>query len=307
MANFITDVARELSKSQETLVDNLTEQTPLMDLIPFEKTTHGLSHAYESLEDVTEGSFIDIDGDVPDVGIEKALKKTDLSVLAGKDTAGIDKVNSYGGHAAYIEKRLPTVLRHTGMKVDAEFYYNVFQQTAIDVGNAQQPAVPSTGSQGYSMTAIRFESGVCTGLYDAGGFGNGKNLVEAGKIGSEADPLWVGNQPKLGYHIRGYLGALVASSKNVATVVNIDIANIGADSTMPGIIDEMLLQVRSGMGNTVIVMHPRLKNKLHAFKGDKLQINVNDPDYKRAIDLWEGVPIIGNYNLLEGTEGLVTI
>jgi hypothetical protein len=272
--------------------------------MPFEPTTHGLSHNYEDLEEITGASFADIDGDVAAVGVESALLTKDLSILSGLDEAGIDKIGKYGGLDKYIARRAPHVLRQTGMDLETAFIYNLFRQTAIDAGNIQEPATESTGDTGYSMVAIRFQSGVCTGLYDPDGYGSGKLLdmekVEGGK------PYYkdtaTGRQKVQGWDLRGYTGALVASTRNVAAIVNINVANIGSDTTMPDIIDEMLLQAQSDRGQTVIVCHPRVKNKLHAFKGDKLQLNVEDKAFSRRIDLWEGVPIISTFNMLAGTE-----
>jgi hypothetical protein len=305
MATTITDVARELSKKQETLVNSLVENSPLLAILPFEEATHHLFHAYEDVQEITAGDFIDIDGDVPDVGIESALLRTDLSIIAGKDIAGIDKVNQYGGLSKYTEKRMPSVIESTGMKTDRTLYYNLFRQNAIDYGNVQEFATPSTGSTGYSITAIRFQRGVCTGLFDPTGFGDGKILDT--KFINKGEEFLDGDKFVQGWHLRGYTGGLVASSKNVAAIVNIDIDEVGTDTTVPDIIDEMLLQCRSGMGDTVLVMHPRVKNKLRAFKGEKLQINVAEKSFSRNIDVWEGVPIIEDYNLLEGTEALVAL
>jgi hypothetical protein len=305
MATTITDVARELSKKQETLVDSLVEGAPLLEIIPFEESTHRLFHSYEDVSEVTAGDFIDIDGDIPDVGIESALKRQDLSVIAGKDLAGIDKISMYGGLERYTEKRMPSVIKHTGMKTEQSMYYNLFRQNAIDFGNTQEFATPVTGNTGYSITAIRFESGICTGLYDPDGYGNGK-ILDTEFLGRN-EKLLDNNQLKQGWHLRGYTGGLVASPKNVATIVNIDIDEIVGDTTVPDIIDEMLLQCRSGAGNTVLVMHPRVKSKLRSFKGEKLQINVAEQAFSRNIDVWEGVPIIESYNLKEGTETLVVL
>lgn len=309
MAATITEIARELAvrngNTQDVVVDSLTEETPFLEIMPFEPTTHGLSHAYENVEEITGASFADIDADVADVGVESALLSQDLSILSGKDEAGVDKIKKYGGLDRYIERRMPYVLAKTGMDLEQAFIYNLFRQKAIDFGNIQEPATPSTGNTGYSLVVIRFQRGVCTGLWDPDGFGNGK-LLDMEKI-QGGDAYYVGNKKVQGWDLRGYTGALVASSKNVSAIVNINIANIGSDTTMPDLIDEALLQAQSERGNTIILVHPRLKNKLHAFKGDKLQISVVEDGYSRRIDMWEGVPIISTYNMLAGTETDVTV
>lgn len=313
MATTITEIARELSvrngNTQDVVVDSLTEETPFLSIMPFEPTTHGLSHNYENIEEITGASFADIDGDVSSVGVESALLSKDLSILSGLDEAGVDKIKKYGGLDRYIQRRAPHVLAKTGMDLEKAFIYNLFRQNAIDFGNIQEPATPSTGGTGYSLVVVRFQRGVCTGLYDQDGYGNGK-LIEMEKVeGGNAyyKDTATGRQKVQGWDLRGYTGALVASAKNVSAIVNINIANIGSDTTMPDLIDEALLQAQSERGNTIILMHPRLKNKLHAFKGDKLQINVAEEGFKRRIDMWEGVPIVSTYNMLAGTEADVTV
>lgn len=309
MATTITEIARELSTTQEVIVDSLTEETPFLEIMPFEPTTHGLSHNYENIEEITGATFTDIDGEVSEVGVESALLTKDLSILSGLDEAGVDKVQKYGGIDAYIAKKAPYVLAQTGMDLEAAFIYNLFRQAAIDAGNIQEPATPSTGNTGYSLVVVRFQRGVCTGLYDQTGFGNGK-LIEMNKV-ENGEPYYIGaagsRRKVQGWDLRGYTGALVASTKNVSAIVNINISNIASDTTMPDLIDEALLQAQSERGNTVILCHPRLKNKLHAFKGEKLQINIADDNFRRRIDLWEGVPIIATYNMLAGTEADVTV
>lgn len=314
MATTIAEIARELAvrngNTQDVVVDSLTEETPVLDIMPFEASTHGLSHSYENVEEITGATFADIDGDVSTVSVESALLSQDLSILSGLDEAGVDKIKKYGGINRYMERRAPFVLRQTGMDLERAFIYDLFRQRAIDAGNIQEPATPSTGDTGYSMVAIRFQRGVCTGLFDPDGFGNGRliemSLVENGNPYYK-DSATGGRQKVQGWDLRGYTGALVASTKNVAAIVNINIANIGSDTTVPDLIDEMLLQAQSERGNTIIVMHPRLKNKLHAFKGDKLQINVAETGFSRRIDLWEGVPIVATYNMDAGTETDVVV
>jgi len=303
MSTTITEVANELSKSQKKIVDALTEQAPLLGIMPFESSTHRLFHSYEKLTEVTGATFGDIDAAPSTVGIESGIYRQDLSVLSGIETAGIDAVSLLGGMNAWMAKRLPLVLKKTGANVENDFYYNLFRQSAIDNGNVQQ----GTGTTGscYSMTVIRFEEGTCTGLYDPEGYGDGKLLYTEKLNGGAVYPN-ASNQLVHGYHLRGYTGGLVADNRHTASIVNVKLVDVD-DSGFDQKIDDMIIQARADMGNSVIVMHPTLKSRLNYWKASKLQLGVNDNNFNRTLDAWEGVPILTSYNLSAGAEADVVL
>ena len=56
----ISEIAIEYAKKQPKQIDYITENSPIIDSIPYFPTTHGLRHAYEVLEDIKGGSFVDM-------------------------------------------------------------------------------------------------------------------------------------------------------------------------------------------------------------------------------------------------------
>lgn len=78
----------------------------------------------------------------------------------------------------YFADRTRPVLKVTGANTERIIVYDNLRQYAIDrfrTGDTTRTVYDAggTGSANYSIIAVRFEEGVCSGLYNPQGFGGG--------------------------------------------------------------------------------------------------------------------------------------
>ena len=91
MANTLKEIAVALSQKQEHFVDYLTNESPILDNMRFEPSTHGLWNAYEEVSKIDGAGFVDINQPLPEMEVDSSLKKIDLSILGGEIFVPEDK------------------------------------------------------------------------------------------------------------------------------------------------------------------------------------------------------------------------
>ncbi|MBP2290723.1 major capsid protein [Azospirillum rugosum] len=304
-------IALEYSKKQPKQIDHLTEETPILDLVPFSASTHDMWHVAEELTNADAMGFVAMDAPLPAVNSNTKLIRFDLAKMGGQMTVAEDKARQYGGKEKYFADRSGPVLKNTGMNTERVIVYDNLRQYAIDQfrSGATTKTVydaGGTGSTNYSIIAVRFEEGVCSGLYNPKGFGNGTMF--------DTTPINGGNLYDIGGGVLGYgvrmksdLGFQLTGVRNVGTILNIDFAanKVPTDSQ----IDDLLADVRAtGSGRTMLLMHQRVKNWMgRAFKKERIQMRPEDKNITRQVDAWDGVPLLTSYNLYDGTEGRVVL
>lgn len=303
MANGLT--LKELSvlyaKKQPKMVDEITEETPILAMIPFEEASHGLWNMYEEVTDITGAGFVEIDAPLPDIGMESDLKKLDLSIMGGKMEVGEDKAKLFGGKEKYFAKKMPKILKQSGVDTEVAILYNNIRKYCVD-HNLLKDAGGSLNTC-YSILVVRFESGVTTGLYSPEGFKQGAMLhtmpINGGSLYVRAsDSVLV-----YGLRIKGYFGFQIASLKTLHAIVNIYSGNIPTKTQM----DDAIAEVRGNPGNTYLFMHHKCRNLLYDYKDSALNMGPKQKDYDREVDKWNGIPIICSYNFLDGTEEAITV
>jgi hypothetical protein len=301
MANGLT--LKELSvlyaKKQPKMVDDILEETPILEMIPFEEASHGLWNMYEEVIDITGAGFVEIDAPLPPIGMMSDLKKLDLAIMGGLMEVGEDKAKLFGGKEKYFGKKMPKILSQSGVDTEVAFLYNHIRKFCIDNGLYTD----STGTEDtcYSILVVRFESGVTTGIYSPEGFKQGAMLhtfpINGGNLYLDSNGVLV-----YGLRIKGYFGFQIASPKTVHAIVNIYAGKIPTEAQ----IDNAIAEVRGRPGNTYMFMHHKCRNLLYGYKEDALQMGTKDKDMDRQIDKWNGIPIICSYNFLDGTEEAVS-
>lgn len=307
MAETLREIALMHSKKQPKQIDYLTESSPILESVTYEKSTHGLKHAYEVLDEVVGGSFVDIDAPLPTVDATSNLKWAELSILGGKHKAGQDKVRQFGGMAAYLAKKTPKILRKTGQTAETALIYNILQAYAKDRGKLVSAEDAPSGSKYYSILAVRWQDGEMTGLYDPKGFAPGAIVdvepIAGGNVYEDPDTKIL----VYGAYFKSYFGFLPANPNNIAGIVNIDKGEAAPD-TLDEQIDEMLASCRAGDGGrTVVYMHRNMLTKLFKFKKEKLQMTTGETNIDRQIASWNGVPIVTSYNFKDGTEDAISL
>jgi hypothetical protein len=109
-------------------------------------------------------------------------------------------------------------------------------------------------------------------------------------------------------------GLQLADPQNIGALVNIEPkANATDPDKIDGLptamqIDDRLAACRASIGNTYIYCHPALLGKL-AIKYQLVQRQIgNDATgVKYAIYDWNGIPLVGSYNVNWGSEAVISL
>lgn len=301
MSSTLKELSDLYAKKQPKQVDALTEEAPILAMMPFEAASHGLWNAYEEIASVTGASFVDIDTALPTVGTESNVKKFDLSIMGGQMVCAEDKAKMFGGASAYFAMKLPAVLRASGSSAEYAILYNTFRQYALDNDQVLEPD-SATGDDNFSILAVRFSAGETTGLYSPDGFEQGAMLNSSAINGGNLYDIGSGI---LGYGVRlkGYFGVQVANPKTVAAIVNMKSTKIPTAIQ----IDDLIAMVRGTPANTYLFMHPRALSLIASLKNSYMTMGPLDTNVNRIVASWNGIRVVTSYNFANGTEVDVTI
>lgn len=320
------DIALQMSPKQPQMVDQITEEAPILDMLPMQEASHGLFNVYEEIKSIDGGGLVDMDDQLPEVDASMELKQIDLSILGGVMYVGEDKAKRYagGGDAGvgaqrYFASKMPWILRETGMAAERSILYNSLRAKAIASGGASGQLIDSggTGAINYSILAVKWVPGETTGLYDPAGFGrktlmdikalNGGALFE--RAVTRADTT-VRSVLSYGMRMKSYFGIQLANARYVAAIVNIDLtyAN-GLYTSLPSekMIDDILDAVRANPGNTFLYMHNKVLTALQDYKAASLMVDINVSDMDRRFRAWNGIPMVPSYQFLKALEPKVTV
>ncbi len=305
-------IALDKSKKQPKQIDHLTEEAPILDTVPFAAATHDMWHMAEQLVSADAMSFVSMDAPLPSVSSDAALIKFDLAKMGGLMEVAEDKARQYGGKEKYFADKTGPVLKMTGMNTERVIVYNNLRQYALDqfLAGKTTKTMYSAGGSGnanYSIIAVRFEEGVCSGLYNPKGFGNGVMFDTEAIDGGALYKINAAGVLGFGVRMKTDLGFMLAGVRNVGAIVNIDPANAKLPTAMQ--IDDLLADIRAtGSGRTVLMMHTRLKGALcRTFKDSRVQMRPADKVIDRTLESWGGVPFLDSYNLYDGTEANVAL
>lgn len=309
ITNVFRDIAIKMAKKQQELVDALTEEAPILQMIPMQPASHGFQNVYEKLVSIKGAKLADLDDELPEVDVTSKLEQEDLSVIGGTMYVGDDKARKFGGPSSYFNGKLPSILRQTGSDTEKSLIYDVIRQTAIDNGNVID--IGGSADTNFSILVVKWVRGENIGLYDPTGPGRnqGKLLETIPLVGGQrfkkkfdfAD----GSSKEItvfGADFKTYFGLQLANPRYVSAMVNIDIDTDPRSFPTEKQINELLHRARATAGNTFIYMHPRLMTELLEYKSAHLQVEVNTSDMNFRFNAWNGIPIITSYNFEDGLE-----
>lgn len=321
----LTDIFREVaiarSEKQPELVDYVLDEAPIMEMMPMQPTTSGMSHQHEVLLNADAAGFVDIDQELPNVNAETKVESTHVGLLGAEIEVGEDKLNELGlSPAEYFARKMRPILKETGNKTEQAMLYNYLRARAIQARDDEEfdrvddhvMNAGGSGSTNYSIIFVKWEPDNVYGLYNPNGFGNGmlfdmQAINNGGIYHTKAS-----SQKVLGYgmRIKSHFGLLTANPKNLAVVANIDISDADpANWNLPTSyqLDDAVASIRGAMGgNTMMLMHPKVKTALGQFKTEKIELVTADQNLRFTVDAWNGIPMMTSYNFLMGTEPAVS-
>lgn len=303
MNHTLKEIAVELANKQPHYVNCLTEESPILDTMRFEPSSHGLWNAYEEASNIEGAAFVDVNQPLPSMHIDSDLKKIDLSILGGEIFLPEDKA-AVLGVGDYFMKKLPILLKQAGQTAEQKIIYDNFLPYAIANGKVEGAGASSNC---YSMVAVRFVEGEVTGLYaprhvEADGQ-EVNSILDVKRINGGV--LYKNSDGILGYgaRIKGYLGVQLANPDAVSAIVNIAANKVPTAAQ----IDDMLIKAKASPNNTFIFCHPKVLSFLNQYKGNVLQANSGDFNLNRSFMAWNGIRFVTSYNFKNGTESAVTL
>jgi hypothetical protein len=305
MSNSFYEIATKMAKKQQGVIDQFTEDAPILASMPIMPSSHGLMNVYEEVLSVDPAEQVDLDATLPTVDMESKLMQVDLAKFGAIMEAGEDVVKKFGGPAQYFGRKTPTFLRQTGMDMEYSILYNVIRAKA----HAASKLTTAGGSNNanYTLLIVRWMEGENMGLYDAEGFGNGKVFDIAPVAGGTLYKFTKGTQTVIGYGQRfvTYFGTQIGNLANVSGVKNIDLDDDGSGAYKKMVtemqLDDALDAAKAGAG-TFIYCHPKLKRALGKYKSARLNVAPMDKNFNRLVDYWDDIPIISSRNFQKGTE-----
>lgn len=310
----ITHYMRDSVVPQDVpFVDALTEEAPILEMLPMQPTNKGMVQVIEKLQSTDAAQLVDLDAALPTITSDTTLEDVTLSVLGGRMVVGEDMSKKFGGKEKYFTKKLGPILKQTGANLEYSLIYNTWRAYAT-ANSKNISAGGTTANTQYSILAIKFVEDETFGLFNPDGFGTGKVFdITPLNNGALAD-YDVGNSiTTVGYaqRIKTYFGIQTANTRNIGAIVNVELtASASTDTGFLALpseadMDNLLDSVRAMPGNTYLLMHPKVANALAVYKAGRLEMTVLDENLKRRFKSWEDIPIITSRNFLNGTEAVV--
>lgn len=111
----LKDINSHYAKKQSLMVDAVTEKAPILDIMPFAPSSHGLWNAYEVVTDISGPAFVPLNSPLPQVDMSSDLRRVDLDIMGGQAEVPEDQARLMGGKEAYFAKKLPKILSRAGM------------------------------------------------------------------------------------------------------------------------------------------------------------------------------------------------
>lgn len=303
-SNMLTlhEISVKNCKRQPGMVDDLTEDAPILNRCRFKASTHGLWHNAEKLTDVSGPAFVRPDAPLPDMNVSSDLVRVDLSIMGGRMEVPSERARKMGGPVKYFADKQPWILRKCGMDTERAIVFKNWLKAAVDEHAPKVPTLWDAGGTGagWFVMAVRMCDQTNCGLYDPDQFEQGR-IVKMSALYNGAEHYLHGPDYEgvLGFTVvyRGNFGWMnLDARRTISAIVNIDESH----KPTPMMIDDMLAQVRAQPGSTMLVTSPRGKiYGVNPYKTENVQLANGDMDAKTRIETWGGIPIVTSHNLTD--------
>ncbi len=292
------EIAMEYAKKQPGIVDDLTEDAPILEMCKWKAASHKLWNVAEKLTNIEGPGFVKPDSPMPFMNTSSDLVHIDLNVLGGMMEVPTQRaVKVAGSWQKYFADKQNWILRKAGMDTEKQIVEKNWLAAALTDG----VKIDAGGTDnGWYIIANRFDEETNVGLYDPDQFDAGRLLKIDFPYGGDEHYLHgPGYEGVLGHSVvyRGHFGwQNLDAKRTTAAIVNITEKKI--PTTI--MIDEILSEVRAKPGNTFLVMSPKAKlYAINNYKLEKVELVNSDNEAKTVIDTWNGIPIKTSYNIQE--------
>lgn len=296
-------------------VDNLTENAPIIKIIPFTASSDQLWDVTSELRLVSSVDRVDLNAPLPSIQIADSLNQTPLNIFGAQQFVPEDTALLEGGPDKYFAKNRRAFERQTGMDMETSYIYNAFKPFALAMNKAGHGNVQNAGgsaNQNYSILVVRFDNLNMTGLFSPLAFKRDTFLdmkpINNGALYPQPDP----NSPfyltnGYGLRMKTFVGVRMLSHRNIGAIVNIDVTTANPLTKM--MMNKALLSARAGdAGKTMIFCHPTVKLYLEEIgKVESLTTTYSEKAANFQLDTWNGIPIVTSYNFVDGAETNISL
>lgn len=291
------EIAVKMAKKQPEMVDDLTEDSPVLERCKFKAASHKLWHVAEKLTDIKGASFVKPDAPLPEMNVSSDLIHKDLNIMGGVMEVPSERARKLGGPMKYFADKQPFILRKCGMDTERAIVLSNWLKAATVEKNLRDAGGKDAG---WFILAVRMCDQANYGLFDPDQFDSGRLLkIEFPYNGAEHYLHGADYEGVLGYSVvyRGNFGWMNLDAKRtVSAIVNVD----EKSKPTPAMIDDLLADVRAQPGNTMLVTSPRGKiYGINPYKVENVQLANGDTDAKTRIETWGGIPIVTSHNFTE--------
>lgn len=301
IAQTLKEIAQEKAKKRPELVDFLTEEAPILQMLKWIPATHGLWNVEEILDSIEGAAFTDLGAPLPSVRAETRLRQTYVSLLGGEVEVSKDKAAQFGGAQKYFARRENALYRQAGMDTELAIWRDYWRKAALQHGLVTRCGATE---HAYSILVVRFDQENNVGIYDPAQFHQGRLLDPTPINGGELYHLR--SQPGvLGYGVeyRGRFGwQLLHPARAVHALVNIDAEHLPTLAQL----EDAIAAIHGTAGTTFIFGHHKIVQKTFSAikQADIMYVN-GDKELQTIVGAINGIKIIGSYNLPDGTEAAV--
>ena len=173
--NMVTlhEIAVKHAKKQSGMVDSLTEEAPILQMVKWKAATHGLWNVAEKITDIEGPAFVRPDAPLPQLSVSSDLVTTDLSVMGGTMEVPTQRAKKFGGPMKYFSEKQNYILKKAGMDTERQLVFENWLKGARAAKNLYDAG---GAGEGWFLLAVRFDELANVGLYDPDQFDSGRLL-----------------------------------------------------------------------------------------------------------------------------------
>lgn len=294
------------------IIDSLVNASGILQTAIAQPASHNAWHMGKKVSSLPSGTFINPGGSVTDSTVDDEIVQTDLKLMRAVQSEPKEIVESYpGGMSAFFKNQSPAFIEGLGQTASKQLIYGIdstfgnvsgfrgLHQIARDNSKVIQ-AGGATGSR-TTIFAVRWKQDVCSILFNgqmmsAGEFIKFMYLNNAQPV-TEVTNTTTGAK-KLVYQgvYEAYMSLLALDSKNVAAYTQIQDAT--DDRPTATNMDLLLDYVNADPTNTFLYANRTGRRLLWMLNDSKMQTMPAGNAYDTRIEIWNGIPVILEENIL---------
>ncbi len=301
----LKEISVEQAKTQPEMVDQITEESPILAALKWTPSTHNGWNLAEVVKEIKGASFTDLNAPMGQMSYDSDLQYVSLFNLGGNLEAPQDKADMMGGKAKYFADKQALFLKDAGNTAERDLYYNYFLRAANMDGTSISAGgtAASSGETGLSeIVVMRLDQASNTGIYDPTQFKQGTLL--------SVTPLNGGNLYRFSNGVNGYgvqykgrFGWQLLDPKRTVCAIN----NI-SKTKLPtlAMLDDAIANVHGKPGSTLVMANVKTLNMLFPSEKMKaLHITNGEKSINTQVLDYNGIQIIGSYNVAYGNSAQV--